>query len=93
MSARGSAQPGMPARNRQVQSQHPLLPQLGARRNSLGQRAATAGNVSRPPRYGAQHEKSYGGPPNWRKSKKQQVDEKVSSLFESYKAIDRAAYE
>lgn len=71
---------------------------LGSGRNSLvnQQRANTANAQAhggrRPPRYGAQHAKQYGMQPVWRKSKQQQVDEKVSSLFESYRVIDKEAH-
>ena len=44
-------------------------------------------------RYGAQNEKQYGRPPCWRKSKRQQVDEKVGNLFEKSREIDMKAHE
>ena len=58
------------------------------------QRASTAGHLTggQRPRYGSTSTKQYGGPPIWRKSKKEQVDEKVGRLFQSYKAIDQAAW-
>ena len=96
-STRGFSKPGLPrptatAGRKPVMSNTALLPALGAARNTLGQRAATAGNNTRPVRYGAQHAKNYGAKPFWRKSKKEQVDAKVGNLFESYRAIDTAAH-
>ena len=44
-------------------------------------------------RYGAQNVKEYGRPPCWRKTKQQQIDEKVGGLFESYRAIDKLAHD
>ena len=78
-------------------SANPLLPKIGANGRVSGSlnRAATAGNINggqRPVRYGAQNEKSYGKPPCWRKTKQEQVDNKVGNLFESYRAIDKAAH-
>ena len=67
---------------------------LGSGRNSLTglPRASTAAHGKKPPRYGAQNAKSFGPCPVWRKTKQEQVDSKVSNLFESYRAIDREAH-
>ena len=61
-------------------------------KGQLPPRANTAGNGTRPQRYGAQRAKNYGPPPVWRKTKNQQVDEKVGKLFEAYRTIDKVAH-
>lgn len=60
-----------------------LLPRIGQM-----QRANTAGTNERSQRYGAFNKKEYGEKPCWRQTKNEQVDQKVTRLFENYKLID-----